>query len=178
MKSEGKKEDKSVSDPGHLILLELGLLVGFLGERARCNWWSTSFYESVGATFMSPVFGKTIQLAQYHGTREAARLVHDEHLSVGSFHLFRLPEEVEQDMHILVQTHQGAEVARRATRDAKESFDRLGQLAKSSKSSSVAGPVAVGSIKTISSPDAVEAMASVYRSAFTGGAKAYPYLVG
>ena len=44
-----------------------------------------------------------MRLAQYHGVSEAARRVHDEHLSVGSFHLFRLPEEMEQDLHALLQ---------------------------------------------------------------------------
>ena len=57
------------------------------------------------------MFSKTSRLAQYHGVLEAARRLHDEHLSVGSYHLFRLPEEVEQDLHALVQTITGEELA-------------------------------------------------------------------
>jgi hypothetical protein len=82
--------------------------VGFLGERAQFAWWPTAFYEpSSRNLFLEPVFSKTSRLAQYHGVLEAARRLHDEHLSVGSYHLFRLPEEVEQDLHAIVQSSAG-----------------------------------------------------------------------
>ena len=42
----------------------------------------------------STIFPRTSHVAKYHGVAEAARLVHDESLSVGSYHLFRLPEEL------------------------------------------------------------------------------------
>ena len=78
-------------------LLQIRLLVGYLGERAQFAWWPTAFYEPSSQLFPAPVFSKTPQFAQYHGVTEAARLLHDEHLNVGSYHLFRFPEEVEQD---------------------------------------------------------------------------------
>jgi hypothetical protein len=83
------------------------MLVGFLGERAQFAWWPTAFYEASSRLFLEPVFSKTSRLAQYHGVLEAARRLHDEHLSVGSYHLFRLPEEVEQDLHAIVQSSDG-----------------------------------------------------------------------
>ena len=83
-------------------ILQARLLVGYLGERAQYDWWPTEFYETSSRLFLEPVYSRTFNLAQYHGVLEAARLLHDEHLSVGSFHLFRLPEEIEQDLHNLV----------------------------------------------------------------------------
>ena len=83
--------------------LYLRLLVGYLGERAQGAWWPTAFYEPSGRLFLEPVFGKTARLAQYHGVLEAARRLHDDHLSVGRYHLFRLPEEVEQNLHGLIE---------------------------------------------------------------------------
>ena len=80
-------------------VLAMRCLVGYLGERAQFAWWPTAFYEPSSRLFLEPVFAKTSRLAQYHGVIEAARRLHDEHLSVGSYHLFRLPEEVEQDLH-------------------------------------------------------------------------------
>lgn len=65
-------------------LLELRLLVGFLGERAQYAWWPTAFYEPSSRLFLEPVFAKTARLAQYHGVLEAARRLHDEHLNVGT----------------------------------------------------------------------------------------------
>ena len=54
-------------------LLQMRLLVGFLGERAQCAWWPTAFYEASSKLFLEPVFSKTSRLAQYHGVLEAAR---------------------------------------------------------------------------------------------------------
>jgi hypothetical protein len=157
-------------------LLQLRLLVGFLGERAQFSWWPTAFYEASSRLFLEPVFSKTSRLAQYHGMLEAARLLHDEHLSVGSYHLFRLPEEVEQDLHAIVQTKLGEEIASQVPRDKEAALYALKRLTSTSTASSV-GPTAIGNIKDLGSPDIVKAIAGTYLSAFSHNAKTYPYLV-
>src|SRR5690606_20401440 len=88
-------------------LLRLRFAVGFLGEQAQYAWWPTAFYGPSSRLFLEPVFSKTSRLAQYHGVLEAARRLHDDHLNVGSYHLFRLPEEIEQDLHAAVQSSLG-----------------------------------------------------------------------
>lgn len=157
-------------------LLEVRNLVGFLGERAQFCWWPTAFHELSSRQFLEPVFTKTTRLAQYHGVVEAARRVHDEHLSVGSFHLFRLPEEIEQDLHNLLK----GEVRREPTqlyRGKDAALDALKQLSLSSSSINE-GPVAIGSMKEIRSPQVLGAIANAYVWAFSRNAKTYPYLVG
>src|SRR5437773_108710 len=85
--------------------LELRLLVGYLGEKLQYNWWASSFYDPFAMDFLSPVFGRTARLAQYNGVREAARRVHDANVGIGRvFHLFRLPEETEHDLHRHAET--------------------------------------------------------------------------
>ncbi|KVL48442.1 hypothetical protein WT12_19305 [Burkholderia territorii] len=158
-------------------LLQMRLLVGFLGERAQCAWWPTAFYEASSRLFLEPVFSKTSRLAQYHGVLEAARRLHDEHLSVGSYHLFRLPEEVEQDLHATVQSSVGEELASHASKSKEAALEALKQLANSSGTSGV-GPTAVGSIKDLDSTDTLRAIAATYLSAFTQNVKTFPYLVG
>ena len=158
-------------------LLQMRLLVGFLGERAQFGWWPTSFHEASSRLFLEPVFSKTSKLAQYHGVLEAARRLHDEHLSVGSYHLFRLPEEVEQDLHAIVQSSAGEDLANPAPKGKEAALDELKRLAATSSSSSV-GPTAVGSIKDLDSTDTLKAIAAAYLSAFKQNAKTYPYLVG
>lgn len=158
-------------------LLQMRMLVGFLGEHAQCAWWPTAFHEASSRLFLEPVFSKTSRLAQYHGVLEAARRLHDEHLSVGSYHLFRLPEEVEQDLHAIVQSSVGEELASQAARSKDAALDALKRLAATNDTSSV-GPTAVGSIKDIDSTDTLKAIATAYLSAFTRNAKTYPYLVG
>lgn len=158
-------------------LLQMRMLVGFLGERAQCAWWPTAFYEASSRLFLEPVFSKTSRLAQYHGVLEAARRLHDEHLSVGSYHLFRLPEEIEQDLHSIVQSSAGEELTSQAPPSKEAALDALKHLAATSGASNV-GPTAVGSIKDIDSTDTLKAIASAYLWAFTQNAKTYPYLVG
>lgn len=157
-------------------LLQMRLLVGFLGERAQCAWWPTAFYEASSRLFLEPVFSKTSRLAQYHGVLEAARRLHDEHLTVGSYHLFRLPEEVEQDLHATVQSSVGDKLASQAPQGKEAALDALKRLAATSVKSGV-GPTAVGSAKDLDSTATLQAIAAAYLSAFTQNAKTYPYLV-
>lgn len=158
-------------------LLRLRLLTGFLGERAQHAWWPTSFYEPSSRLFLEPVFVKTVRLAQYHGVVEAARRLHDEHLNVGSFHLFRLPEEVEQDLHALIQGEAGTELVAALPLSKDSALDALKGVAEGSKASGD-GPVMVGQVQDLASPTVAASMAATYLSAFTRGAKAYPYLAG
>lgn len=158
-------------------LLQMRLLVGFLGERGQCAWWPTAFYETSSRLFLQPVFSKTSRLAQYHGVLEAARRLHDEHLNVGCYHLFRLPEEVEQDLHALAQSSVGDELASENPQNKNAALEALKRLAGTSAKFSE-GPTAVGSIKDIDSPDVLNAIAGAYFSAFSQNVKIYPYLVG
>jgi hypothetical protein len=150
-------------------LLQMRLLVGFLGERAQFGWWPTSFHEASSRLFLEPVFSKTSKLAQYHGVLEAARRIHDEHLSVGSYHLFRMPEEIEQDLHSLVLSPLGEEIAGKLPQKKDEALEAIKHLCQSDMKVS---------IKDIDSPDALRAIAGAYASAFSRNARAYPYLVG
>lgn len=157
-------------------LLQMRLLVGFLGERTQFAWWATAFYEPSSRFFLEPVFTKTSRLAQYHGVLEAARRLHDEHLSVGSYHLFRLPEEVEQDLHVLVQSSAGEELAGQAPQSKEAALDSLKGLSGMNTPASV-GPTVVGNIKELDSVDTLKSIAGSYLSAFSQNAKTYPYLV-
>jgi len=158
-------------------IVYLRVIVGFLGERAQCAWWPTACYEASSKLFLEPVFSKTSRLAQYHGVLEAARRLHDAHLSVGSYHLFRLPEEVEQDLHATVQSSVGEELANQALQSKEAALDALKQLAATGGTSSV-GPTVVGNIKDLDSTDTLKAIAAAYLSAFTQNVKTYPYLAG
>jgi hypothetical protein len=158
-------------------ILKTRLLVGYLGERAQHAWWPTAFYEGSSRLFLEPVFARTSRLAQYHGVVEAARRLHDEHLSVGSYHLFRLPEEVEQDLHNLVQRPEADEFALQEMCSRDAALSSLKELAGAISVKSD-GPTAIGNIGNLDSPNTVNAIAAAYLSAFSQDAKTYPYLVG
>lgn len=168
-----------MQEPRLLISLNLRLLVGFLGERAQCAWWPTAFHEASARLFLDPVFSKTSRLAQYHGVLEAARRVHDEHLNVGSYHLFRLPEEVEQDLYASVQRGLGAELAGQSLRSKEAALEALRRLAVPGGAGDAGslGPTAVGRIEDLDSAATLQAIAAAYLSAFTQNARTYPYLL-
>ncbi|SFW23305.1 BrxE family protein [Nitrosovibrio sp. Nv17] len=166
-----------MTDSYLLTLLHMRLLIGFLGERTQCEWWPTAFYDASSKPFLEPAFSKTSHLAQYHGVLEAARRLHDEHLSVGSYHLFRLPEEIEQDLHAAVQSNEGDELSSQTPQSKGAALDVLARLTGTGCMLRV-GPTAVGSVKDLYSTDTLKAIAATYLSAFTQDAKTYPYLLG
>jgi hypothetical protein len=157
-------------------LLQTRLLVGYLGEKAQFGWWPTSFFSEYSLRSLEFVAPKTASLAQYHGVVEAARRLHDEHLNVGSYHLFRLPEEVEQDLHALMQGSEGVELAKGLPQDKDAAMTVLKGLAKG-ETPAGDGPAAVGKIAQLAAPDTLCALAGSYFFAFSKNSKSYPYLV-
>ena len=155
-------------------LLKTRLLVGFLGEKAQFGWWPTAFYEASGRPFLEPTFAKRPHVAQYHGVVEAACRVHDEHLNVGTYHLFRLPEEMEQDLHGLVLTGLEDYSPSIAHGDQESALDALGELVGPARKSGI-GPVHLGSMSGLAGR--LVDIASIYRSAFLSGSRSFPYLV-
>ncbi len=166
-----------MSDSYLATLLQIRLLVGYLGERAQFAWWATAFYEPSSQLFLAPVFSKTSQLAQYHGVTEAARLLHDEHLNLGSYHLFRFPEEIEQDLHAMVQTSIGSKTINEFLQGKGAALESLNGLAGITFPASV-GPTAVGSIGSLYAGEISKKIAGAYLTAFSQNIRTYPYLVG
>ena len=73
------------------------MAVGAAGEDKGLGWWRSAFCGSMSSAYLSPMFPRTAQMASLTGVTAAACRVHDEHIGVGRvFHLFRLPEDLEQ----------------------------------------------------------------------------------
>jgi hypothetical protein len=78
-------------------IVGLRLAVGLLGEQEQLAWWPSGFLGRHAQAFLNPIFGSKTLVSQYHGVTEAACRVHDEKIGVGRvFHLYRLPETIEQ----------------------------------------------------------------------------------
>jgi hypothetical protein len=154
-------------------IVRLRLAVGLLGEKAANGWWPTSFLESSSKSFLDPVFGRTAKLAQFHGVTEAARRVHDARLAAGSFHLFRLPEEAEQDLHALVLAGSRSGDAT-GPMDEAAAMALLDELAAGSGADSP-GPRLVGQSTSLTLDVAWQQVAATYRDAFRNGFQSFPY---
>jgi hypothetical protein len=155
------------------LLVNLRLAVGVLGERSANGWWSSSFLEPSSAAFLAPVFTRTTLLSRFHGVTEAARRVHDVRLAAGSYHLFRLPEETEQDLHVLVRDG-SAPGGGLSVPDAAEALSILKMMARG-EGASAPGPRLIGPASVLNDDAVWSAVAAVYLDAFTQGFQSYPF---
>jgi hypothetical protein len=154
---------------------DLRMTVGYLGEKSQNNWWSSSFLAPQAKTYLSPIYPRTVALAQYRGVTEAALLVHDEFIGIGkSYHLFRLPEAVEHAAADYVQAQDENHYPKML--DSQESaLDMLQRLA-GGKSNQAEGPVAAGRYSDTNLIEMLQAAAGYYLAAFQSGAKCYPFM--
>ena len=158
-------------------LAHLRVLVGYLGEKGQHGWWPSEFYSATSAAFLTPVFTRTTNLARYHGVSEAARRVHDEHIGIGRvFHLFRLPEIVEQAVFECLQTPAAAEDAQRGVKSVDEAMAALRSFFDS-PSPAQEGPTQVGDVADLDGDLWLPALARCYHAAFAAGSPSYPYFV-
>lgn len=153
----------------------LRTIVGFLGEREQYGWWQSAFFSASSKTFLAPVFGKTPLLAQCNGVTRAAALVHDERIGVGNvYHLFRLPEDLEQSLHRAL--HETALVTKigQVVTNKGAALAELQTLIKPISSDSI-GPTRIGDIQKLRTFDQWAMVATHYGQAFTRGIQIYPY---
>ena len=157
-------------------LVQLRILVGYLGEKAQFGWWPTEFYGGTSDAFLSPVFGKTADLARYNGVLEAARRLHDDHIGVGqAVHLFRFPAVVEQSIHEEL-VNKGIEAAILTDLESKDAaYSALRSLSDSSTTRSE-GPIQIGELSDLGSKAWIGKTAACYLNAFENGTKCFPYL--
>jgi hypothetical protein len=154
-------------------LANLRLTIGYLGEREQFGWWQSSFFTRGSDAFLSPLFSRTQILAQCNGVTQAAARIHDERIGIGHvYHLFRLPEDIEQHIHtILRETTQLSVVENKET-----ALNYLRQFASNPKTASL-GPTMVGDKITLTELESWSRASGFYLDAFERGVEIYPYFV-
>jgi hypothetical protein len=156
-------------------ILALRLAVGLLGEQEQSAWWPSSFLGRHAQTFLTPIFGSKTRMAQYNGVTEAACRVHDERIGVGRvFHLYRLPETIEQWISNPFQEGSLPEDVMRCFNSPEAAESILAGLAKA-PAAAKPGPVRLGGAEMINAPEGIALLAANYRLAFQTGIKCYPY---
>jgi hypothetical protein len=155
-------------------IAKLRLYIGYLGEKNQFNWWASAFFSPSSSAFLEPLFGRTQILAQCNGATRAAALVHDEHIGVGHvYHLFRLPEDLEQGLHReLYDPKFGNMLPHNAS--PTHILESLGKLARTQKTED-AGPMRIGSISDLYLVVKWKHAAGLYVNAFQKEKEVYPY---
>ena len=157
------------------MYLLLRLTVGFLGEKSQMNWWDTSFLGSSSDAFLRPIFAKSSMLARYQGVRTAGQRIHDKSIGVGRvYHLFRLPEQLEQRLVELIARKQfDLEQMANNLVERKDGLRLLEECAGDVEDSE--GPVRAGGIDAIMKMDSLKRICRLYLGAFNSDVKVYPY---
>ena len=151
-------------------------VIGYLGEREQFGWWQSSFFTKGSSSFLSPVFGRTQLLAQYNGVSRAAGLVHDQRIGVGSvYHLFRLPEDIEQRIQHILHSSELEKVIRNIliSKESAIGYLRKDSLAGQTKAM---GPTRVGSTKNMDNEKFWNSVFGTYLHAFENNLEIFPYI--
>lgn len=169
------RDAKNMQPADRKTLVTLRLLVGFLGERDQFSWWQSSFFAPGSGSFLAPVFPRTQFVAQFQSVTRAALLQHDDRIGIGDvFHLFRLPEEIEQGVHRVVQDSNFSDWASTLIPNRDTAISNLRKIASLSSESSV-GPICVGGLQDARNPAIWGTAAAFYAQAFCQGTRAYPF---
>jgi hypothetical protein len=148
-----------------------------MGEKPQGNWWQTSFFAPGSHAFFDPIFSRTRLLAQCNGVTQAAALVHDERIGVGRvYHLFRLPEDLEQQIFKALQDDNVIARIDAMLADAEQAMAYLCSVDGSRQSDGI-GPVFIGQTGELSSTSSWEKVAALYAGAFERDQPIYPYFV-
>lgn len=157
-------------------LIGLRAAVGFLGEATNAGWWKSAFFTGVSTSFLNPVFSKTTLLAQMTGVTRAASNAHDERIGVGRvYHLFRLPENLEQQIFYSLRSGDLDKQieALIAEKDAALSYLTIEQRPRDELEG---GPVNLGSIDLVNKDGFWHMMAARYAQGINRKVEVYPYL--
>lgn len=157
-------------------LLRLRLTVGYLGEQHSLKWWSSHFFSTSSKGFLTPIFGRTPHVASYYGTKEAATKVHDEFIGIGRgvFHLFRLPESIEIEMHQLVLESSSQAFISTIIANETDCLSLLKDYGVGNGSHAV-GPVIQGDMNALQDAQSWKQIAWQYAGAFESQVRVYPY---
>lgn len=151
------------------------LVVGYLGEREQFGWWQSSFFAQGSNSFFSPLFARTQLLAQYNGVSRSAALIHDERIGVGNvYHLFRLPEDIEQGLHQVLHSPELEKKIREIISSKESAINYLLEQSKDAASKGV-GPTRVGTVKQIRNPKTWQSVSGLYLSAVEKSLGIFPY---
>lgn len=157
-------------------IIHLRAAVGLLGEQSAKPLWASAFFSASSRPFLSPLFPRTITLGQLRGVTAAAAHVHDERIGVGDvYHLFRLPEEIEQAAHQLMLTPQASATLGGSVTDPASALAALTSFA-AARTVDTPGPARIASVEQIDEQITWQAVAGHYAFGFRNGSEVYPFL--
>ena len=159
-------------------LIRLRALVLALGETTEPAWWKTEFMNETGLRFLERLCPRTTLHAAVHAAGRAATTVHDRAVGrVGVYHLFRLPECLETELHRMPPDP--ADVFHPTFRNAlgrpEELMKLLAPMCGGERTDAPPGARKIGTDKDIMTTAGIRKTAAVYYTAFARNKPGFPY---
>lgn len=155
-------------------LINIRAIIGFLGEKSQFGWWDTNFLSETGLKFLKITFPRTAFSAGVNSVAEAARRLHDNRIGKGRvFHLFRMPEFVEQRIHLRLQDFDSSSLLQ-SLKDKNNALEELQSMTNTSLGINE-GPIQVGNRKNLLQLPYIKKTAKLYLNAFENGIQTFPY---
>jgi hypothetical protein len=160
-------------------LARLRFLVSVLGEAAHAKWWRTEFLTAAGLRFLGRLYPRTSCIAAIRATGVAARGLHDSSIGRGGvFHLFRLPEPFEAQLHVLAGRGFFDQVLRDlgSSLEASESLLTQFEGLAAELPETEPGPQRIGSVRDLQRGVLLGKWAGAYLHAFRKEYRVFPYV--
>ncbi len=170
----------SLKDPLERFALKLRVLVLVLGETAQPPWWKTEFMNKAGLSFLERLYPRTPIRAAVHAAGRAACEAHDKAVGrVGVYHLFRLPDSLESEIHALSSfgDQEFINQFRSCLGRRDDLLEMLSALCSETAQTGNAsvGPKRIGDELDATKMEALSKAALAYRGAFDQGKLVFPY---
>lgn len=148
--------------------LILRLQVAYAGETSTPAWWPTTCLTPDADLDFKHLFADAAPAVAWQLSSQAACQAHDKWLSGMDYHLFRLPEGLEEAIY-----HTGLQlpVAQAQQWLAEKSLLGTGTVG----TDPTTGPQRLGSSADLLSGAALAALRTCYEAAFQGGSQVFPY---
>jgi len=151
------------------LIANVRFLTGALGERAA--WWPGQCTGAAAPRSLQMLFPQTWQRAALESVVESAWRVHDERLGPRSFHLFRLPDDVEDRLAAWLARPDANLTVPDCDRDAI-----LGSLRSVATTGTASpGPLCHGRPARLAQPATFHELAATYLDAAETGVTVIPY---
>jgi hypothetical protein len=147
----------------------LRLQIAYAGEASKPCWWPTACLTAGAALDFKALFADAAPAVAWQLSSQAACQAHDKWLSGMDYHLFRLPEGLEEAIY-----HTGLQLS------SSQAQALMGQKEALLTSSEAAGTAATGPHRLGNSSDliagtALPVLRACYAAAFAAGYQAFPY---
>jgi len=160
-------------------LARLRVLVSVLGEAAHAKWWRTEFLTAAGLRFLDRLYPRTSCAAAVRAASAAARDLHDSSIGRGEvYHLFRLPGQLETQIHLLATGGFFDQVLEdlRPSLDASDSLVAEMEGLANELPETEPGPQRIGSVRDLHGGALVGAWTGAYLHAFRKDYRVFPYV--